>query len=187
MPPGQAHALLGAPLASLARSDALAALPAIVATSIRYAGLLLPLRRRVSVPGRSKHEPDRCAAAAARGRLSAGHLSAQRLYEQLRARLLRAQQLLSGELRHGYGGYGVRQLCNRYANGVVYQVDCYSGMVEDVVPLYAGGYGVGPDAAVVLQLLQRAVSVPGHVLRHSRHQLLVRAGRDLPIRPRARA
>ena len=34
-------------------------------------------------------------------------------------------------------------LCNRYVNGVVYQVDCYSGFVEDVIPLYAGGYGVG--------------------------------------------
>ena len=27
--------------------------------------------------------------------------------------------------------------------GVVYEVDCFSGMVEDVIPLYAGGYGVG--------------------------------------------
>ena len=26
---------------------------------------------------------------------------------------------------------------------MVYQVDCYSGMVVNVVPLYAGGYGVG--------------------------------------------
>ena len=33
--------------------------------------------------------------------------------------------------------------CNRYVNGVVYQVDCYSGVVEDVIPLYANGYGVG--------------------------------------------
>jgi len=40
-------------------------------------------------------------------------------------------------------GYGYSNLCNRYAYGVVYQVDCYSGLVENVVPLYAGGYGVG--------------------------------------------
>jgi len=33
--------------------------------------------------------------------------------------------------------------CNRYLNGVVYQLDCSSGFVEDVIPLYAGGYGVG--------------------------------------------
>lgn len=33
--------------------------------------------------------------------------------------------------------------CNRFVNGVIYQVDCFSGMVEDVIPLYASGYGVG--------------------------------------------
>ena len=37
-----------------------------------------------------------------------------------------------------YGG-----TCNRYANGVVYEVDCNTGLVEDVIPLYASGYGVG--------------------------------------------
>jgi hypothetical protein len=40
-----------------------------------------------------------------------------------------------------YPDYG--DVCNRYYYGVVYQVDCYSGMVENVVPVYAGGYGVG--------------------------------------------
>jgi hypothetical protein len=44
---------------------------------------------------------------------------------------------------YAYGGYGYDNLCNRYGYGVVYQVDCYSGMVVNVVPLYAGGYGVG--------------------------------------------
>jgi hypothetical protein len=39
---------------------------------------------------------------------------------------------------YGYGG-----LCNRYAYGVVYQVDCSTGMVENEIPTYAGGYGVG--------------------------------------------
>jgi hypothetical protein len=38
--------------------------------------------------------------------------------------------------------YG-NDVCNRYMNGVVYQVDCYTGMVESVMPMYAGGYGVG--------------------------------------------
>ena len=33
--------------------------------------------------------------------------------------------------------------CYRYGNGVVYEVDCFTGFVEDVIPLYAGGYGVG--------------------------------------------
>jgi len=45
---------------------------------------------------------------------------------------------------YGYGyGNGYDNLCNRYANGVVYQVDCVTGMIVDVVPTYAGGYGVG--------------------------------------------
>ena len=39
--------------------------------------------------------------------------------------------------------YGSGDLCNRYYQGVIYQVDCFSGMVEDVIPAYAGGYGVG--------------------------------------------
>ena len=34
-------------------------------------------------------------------------------------------------------------VCNRYYNGVVYQVDCDDGYVENVSPMYAGGYGVG--------------------------------------------
>jgi hypothetical protein len=33
--------------------------------------------------------------------------------------------------------------CNRYVNGVIYEVDCMTGVVEDVIPLYASGYGVG--------------------------------------------
>jgi hypothetical protein len=45
---------------------------------------------------------------------------------------------------NGYGSpYGYQNLCNRYYNGVVYQVDCGSGMVENLIPTYAGGYGVG--------------------------------------------
>lgn len=33
--------------------------------------------------------------------------------------------------------------CNRYVNGVVYQVQCDTGLVDNVLPLYAGGYGAG--------------------------------------------
>ena len=40
-----------------------------------------------------------------------------------------------------YPDYG--DLCNRYYRGVVYQVDCEDGYVENVIPTYAGGYGVG--------------------------------------------
>ena len=48
-----------------------------------------------------------------------------------------------GAATYGGYGYGYQNLCNRYAYGVVYQVDCYSGMVQNVIPTYAGGYGVG--------------------------------------------
>ena len=40
-----------------------------------------------------------------------------------------------------YPDYG--DVCNRYYEGVVYQVDCNDGFVENVIPMYAGGYGVG--------------------------------------------
>jgi hypothetical protein len=40
-----------------------------------------------------------------------------------------------------YPDYG--DTCNRYANGVIYEIDCATGYVEDVIPMYAGGYGVG--------------------------------------------
>jgi hypothetical protein len=40
-----------------------------------------------------------------------------------------------------YPDYG--NTCNRYVNGVIYEVDCATGFVEDVIPMYAGGYGVG--------------------------------------------
>ncbi|MES2135729.1 MAG: hypothetical protein V4502_01545 [Pseudomonadota bacterium] len=44
----------------------------------------------------------------------------------------------------GYGyGSPYSNLCNRYANGVIYRVDCMTGMIVDVIPMYAGGYGVG--------------------------------------------
>ena len=40
-----------------------------------------------------------------------------------------------------YPDYG--DLCNRYYGGVIYEVECDTGFVEDVIPVYAGGYGVG--------------------------------------------
>jgi hypothetical protein len=46
---------------------------------------------------------------------------------------------------YGFGGFypDSPYTCNRYYYGVVYQVDCASGFVENVIPMYAGGYGVG--------------------------------------------
>jgi hypothetical protein len=40
-----------------------------------------------------------------------------------------------------YPDYGNN--CYRYGYGVVYETDCFTGLVENVIPLYAGGYGVG--------------------------------------------
>jgi hypothetical protein len=40
-----------------------------------------------------------------------------------------------------YPDYG--DVCNRYYYGNIYQVDCDDGYVENVIPMYAGGYGVG--------------------------------------------
>lgn len=37
-----------------------------------------------------------------------------------------------------YGG-----TCTEYAYGVMYYTDCGTGLIQDVVPLYANGYGVG--------------------------------------------
>ena len=39
-----------------------------------------------------------------------------------------------------YPDYG--DVCNRYYYGVIYQVNCDDGYVENVIPAYAGGYGV---------------------------------------------
>jgi len=33
--------------------------------------------------------------------------------------------------------------CTRYANGMIYYVDCVTGMILNVVPVYNSGYGVG--------------------------------------------
>jgi hypothetical protein len=44
---------------------------------------------------------------------------------------------------YGGYGYGYDNLCNRYVNGLIYQVDCFTGMIVDVIPLYGNGYGVG--------------------------------------------
>lgn len=33
--------------------------------------------------------------------------------------------------------------CTRYANGMIYYVDCVTGMIENVMPVYNSGYGVG--------------------------------------------
>ena len=93
-------------------------------------------------------EPDRRAAAARVRWLFAGLVPAQLLYGQqlfpvrLRVQYYGFNSFYPASYGAGYG-YGYDNLCNRYVNGIIYQVDCVTGMIEDVIPLYAGGYGVG--------------------------------------------
>lgn len=46
---------------------------------------------------------------------------------------------------YGYNSFypSYQNQCTRYANGVVYYVDCGTGLIENVMPLYDSGYGVG--------------------------------------------
>jgi hypothetical protein len=135
MPPGQARKLLGRPLSLASKAAALSA---------------LPLSARALYPDTNDYYY----------RYGDGYLY----------RVDRDSSLIDSLLPLAFGGYvpgsyfpssymgsynvpnyyGFNNFypdspysCNRYANGVIYRVDCASGFVEDVVPLYAGGYGVG--------------------------------------------
>jgi hypothetical protein len=85
-----------------------------------------------------------------------------------------------------YPDYGYDDDYYRYANGYVYEIDGDSGYIEDVIPLLDRGYGVG-------QMLPAGYSyynVPYQyrdLLRHGRLFVPLRAGRDLPGRPRLSA
>lgn len=135
MPPGQAAKLLGTPLSTAARVAALGS---------------VPLSARYLYPDTDDYFY----------RYGDGYMY----------RVDRNDQLISALLPLAFGGgyypgsyfpssymnsfvpnyYGFNSFypdspynCNRYVNGVIYQVDCVTGFVEDVIPLYAGGYGVG--------------------------------------------
>jgi len=134
MPPGQAQKLLGAPLASVAGYTALNAFPTRLAYLYpdtqdyyyRYGdGYLYQVDRGTNL------------IANLLPLMAGGYLPGQYL----------PQPYMASYVPNNYGfnsfypDYG--NDCNRYANGVVYEVDCYTGMIQDVIPLYAGGYGVG--------------------------------------------
>ena len=134
LPPGQARKLLGAPLASVAGYTALGALPANVAYLYpetpdyyyRYGdGYAYQVNRSNNV------------IAGLIPLLAGGYMPGQYLPQPYMASYVPDYYGFNSF----YPDYGNQ--CNRYANGVIYQVDCYSGMVENVVPVYAGGYGVG--------------------------------------------
>jgi len=69
--------------------------------------------------------------------LAGGYLPGQYLPQQYMASYVPS----SYGFNSFYPDYG--NVCNRYYYGVVYQVDCNDGYVENVIPMYAGGYGVG--------------------------------------------
>jgi hypothetical protein len=134
MPPGQAQRLLGAPLGVATGFAALNALPPAMSylypdTSdyyYRYGdGYLYQVNRSNNVID------------SLLPLMAGGYLPGQYL----------PNDYMSSYVPDYYGfnsfypDYG--DTCNRYEYGVVYQVDCGTGMVEDVVPIYAGGYGVG--------------------------------------------
>jgi hypothetical protein len=78
--------------------------------------------------------------------LAGGYLPGQYLPQSYMASYVPNYYGLNSFYPASYGpdyGYGYQNLCNRYANGVIYQVDCATGYVENVIPMYAGGYGVG--------------------------------------------
>ena len=72
-PVTQVEQFVGAPVGQVASFAALSPLPTIDPVPLSgHAGLLLPVRRRLSLPGRSRRQSDRGAASALGRRLSAG-------------------------------------------------------------------------------------------------------------------
>jgi hypothetical protein len=134
MPPGQAQRLLGTSLAAATGFAALNALPPAMSylypdTSdyyYRYGdGYLYQVNRSNNVID------------SLLPLMAGGYLPGQYLPNDYMSSYVPADYGFNSF----YPDYG--DVCNRYEYGVVYQVDCSTGMVEDVVPLYAGGYGVG--------------------------------------------
>jgi hypothetical protein len=134
MPPGQAQKLLGAPLSAAAGFATLAALPPAMSYLYpdtpdyyyRYGdGYLYRVDR------------ERALIDSVLPLFGGGYLPGQYLPDYY----------MSSYVPDYYGfnsfypDYG--NDCYRYGYGVVYDVACDDGMVEDVIPLYAGGYGVG--------------------------------------------
>jgi hypothetical protein len=134
MPPGQAAKLLGAPLSAATSFAPLYALPQSVSYLYpetpdyyyRYGdGYLYQVDRNTNLIDNLLPL------------LAGGYLPGQYLPQPYMASYVPDYYGLNSF----YPDYG--DTCNRYGNGVVYEVDCATGMVEDVVPLYANGYGVG--------------------------------------------
>jgi hypothetical protein len=143
MPPGQAAKLLGAPISTAARLASLSAVPLSAQYLYpdtndyyyRYGnGYLYQVDRSTSLI-------DALLPLAFGGYMPGSYFPSAYMNNYV-PDYYGLNSFYPASYGSGYG-YGYDNLCNRYVNGVVYQVDCVTGMIVDVVPLYAGGYGVG--------------------------------------------
>jgi hypothetical protein len=134
MPPGQAAKFLGAPLAAVSGIVPLGVLPQSLGYFYpdtndyyyRYGdGYLYQVDRDTSL------------IASLIPLLAGGYLPGQYLPQPYMASYVPDYYGLDA-FYPDYGG-----VCNRYYGGVIYQTDCGTGFVEAVIPMYAGGYGVG--------------------------------------------
>jgi hypothetical protein len=143
LPPGQAAKLIGAPIATAATVAALSAIPQPLQYLYpdtpnyyyRYGdGYLYEVDRKTNL------------IASLLPLIAGGYVPGQYLPQTYMNSYVPNYYGFNSFYPSSYGtgyGYGYDNLCNRYANGVVYQVDCYTGMIQNVIPLYASGYGVG--------------------------------------------
>jgi hypothetical protein len=134
MPPGQAAKLLGQPLAAASAAYPLSVLP-------QQLGYLYP-----DTPDYYYRYGDGYLYQVDRGTnliasllplIGGGYVPGQYLPQPYMASYVPDYYGLNS-FYPDYGG-----VCNRYADGVIYEVDCATGYVQDVIPMYAGGYGVG--------------------------------------------
>ena len=145
MPPGQAAKLLGAPISDAARIAALSTVP----YSVRYLypdtndfyyrygdGYLYRVDRNTSLI-------DALLPLAFGGYMPGSYFPSSYMNSFV-PDYYGLNSFYPASFDYGYGSpYGYGNTCNRYVNGVIYQVDCMTGFVENVIPMYAGGYGVG--------------------------------------------
>ena len=134
LPPGQAKKLIGTPLATAATLGALSALP--VSASYLYPDTP-NYYYRYGDGYAYRVERNSNLISALLPLLAGGYMPGQYL----------PTNYMNSQVPNYYGLNTMYRdspyACNRYVNGVVYQVDCVTGMIKNVVPLYAGGYGVG--------------------------------------------
>ena len=134
--------------------------------------LLLSLWRRLSVPGRSRRQSDRVDDAAVRAALLGQPLQPSYVNNYYQPSYFNAF--------YPNSAYD----CYRYGYGYVYETDCMTGLIEDVIPTYDNGYGVGQILPSSYSYYNVPYAVSQLLSRQWRLLLPLRAGRDLPGRSR---